>query len=64
MTYTLLTGSVVNLKKEIESNSKLHYHWYNKSGLGDRRKVGHVTAVLDTETERDEMIDVLSPLVK
>ncbi len=51
-------------KKEIESNSKLHYHWYNKSGLGDRRKVGHVTAVLDTETERDEMIDVLSPLVK
>ena len=53
--YSLMLN-LLGTKGNVDAISKIpnaHYHWYDKDGLGDLRKVGHVTFVFDSEAERD-----------
>lgn len=51
-------------ENKLKSLESVTYHWYDKLGLGDRRKVGHVTAVYKTEEERNSQLEVLRAYCK
>ncbi len=60
--YNLL-GTRGDVAKLLEL-SGLHYHWYGKIDIRDKRKLGHVTCVCDDESGRKRFQNQLKELVK
>ena len=49
-------------REGITNRPHTFYHWYDKDGLGNRRKVGHVTTVFETEEQREQEVRALTSL--
>ena len=49
-------------EQELKKIKNCFYHWYDKSDLGSRRKVGHVTALYDSEEVRSQNINTVTRL--